>query len=69
MVVRNNGTATHNWHVLNVKDADAKEIVTNPLAVQPNGTASVTFTISTPGTYKFQCDFHPAEMTGTLTVQ
>ena len=69
MVVHNNGTALHNWHVLNVKSTDGKDIVPSPMFVPPGGTGVVTFTISTPGTYKFQCDVHPTEMTGTLTVQ
>jgi plastocyanin len=69
MVVHNNGQAMHNWHLLNQKSDDGKDIVTTPLLVPPGGTATVTFAISTPGTYKFQCDVHPTEMTGTLTVQ
>ena len=30
---------------------------------------AVTFTINQPGSYRFQCDVHPDEMFGTLTVQ
>lgn len=69
MVVHNNGSALHNWHVLGVKGADGKDIVPSPQFVPPGGTGVVTFTIATAGTYKFQCDVHPTEMTGTLTVQ
>ena len=69
MVVHNNGTALHNWHVEGVKSTDGKDIVTNPLLVPPGGSATVTFTISAPGTYKFQCDVHPTQMMGTLIVQ
>jgi plastocyanin len=62
----NNGLAIHNWHVLNVKDASGKDITTE--LTQPSQKSSVTFTLSTAGTYKFQCDVHPTEMTGDLKV-
>jgi plastocyanin len=62
----NKGQAIHNWHVLNVKDSDGKDITT-PLT-QPGQTSTATFTLATAGSYKFQCDVHPTEMTGTLTV-
>lgn len=63
----NNGSAIHNWHVLDVKDDSGATITTQ--LTQPGTKSTVTFTISTPGTYHFQCDVHPTEMTGTLTVQ
>ena len=69
MTVKNDGQALHNWHVLNVKSTDGKDIVPTPLLVPPGQTATVTFTISTPGTYKFQCDVHPTQMFGTLIVK
>jgi plastocyanin len=62
----NKGQAIHNWHVLNVKDSDGKD-VTTPLT-QPGQTANTTFTLATAGSYKFQCDVHPTEMVGTLNV-
>ena len=62
----NKGQAIHNWHVLNEKDASGKDITT-PLT-NPGQNSSVTFTISRPGSYKFQCDVHPTEMFGTLNV-
>src|SRR5579875_2359485 len=66
ITVTNQGQAIHNWHVLDVKDDDGKDILV-PLT-QPGQKNSITFTISKPGTYHFQCDVHPTEMTGTLTV-
>lgn len=62
-----NKVAIHNWHLQGVQDADGKAIVT-PLQQGPN-TFSVTFTISTRGTYNFICDAHPADMKGTLISQ
>jgi plastocyanin len=66
-VIADNRGAIHNWHVLGVTDDSGKTIQT-PLMQGPR-TDSITFTISKPGTYQFQCDAHPADMKGTLTVQ
>jgi plastocyanin len=63
----NAGLNIHNWHVLQVQDASGKDIAT-PLT-QAGQKSSVTFTISTAGVYKFQCDVHPTEMIGQLTVK
>jgi|SRR5579875_609390 len=64
---QNKGTAIHNWDVLNVKDDSGKDIKTD--LIQGGQSAKITFTISKPGTYKFQCDVHPTEMIGQLIVQ
>ncbi len=63
----NKGSAVHNIHVIGLKGADGKEVQTALLEGGKSG--SVTFTPTQPGTYKFQCDVHPAEMTGILTVK
>ncbi len=67
LTVQNKGSAVHNWHVTDVKDDSGKDIKTD--LTDAGKTSSVTFTIGKPGTYKFQCDVHPSDMTGTLTVQ
>jgi len=63
----NKGSAIHNWHVLDQKDENGKDITT--ALTNPGSTSTVTFTIQAPGTYKFQCDVHPTEMFGTLKVE
>ncbi len=63
----NKGAAVHNWHVLNVKDTAGNDVAAQLLPAGQSET--LTFTLATPGTYAFQCDTHPAEMKGTLTVQ
>lgn len=68
----NQGQAIHNYEVLGpdgkvVKDASGKDISINPL-VDPGKSASISFTIATPGVYKFQCQVHPADMVGQLFV-
>lgn len=67
VTVRNDGQALHNWHLLNVRDAGGQAIETRLL--KKGESATVTFTLTTPGRYDFRCDTHPAEMKGTLTVQ
>ncbi len=67
LVLDNKGTAIHNWHVLNVKGKDGKEVTT---ALNPAGKSeTIKFTFDKPGTYDVHCDVHPAEMKGKLTVQ
>jgi len=64
LTLSNSGKAVHNWHLLGLKGADGQQITT-PLT-EGGKSSSVTFTISKPGTYHFQCDVHPSEMTGTI---
>ena len=63
----NKGAAIHNVHVLEVKSDDGKDIMT-PLT-DGGKSANISFAIGKIGTYTFQCDVHPTEMKGTLTVQ
>jgi plastocyanin len=67
VTLQNHGQAVHNWHVTDVKDDSGKEI--KDAQVDAGKSDTVTFTVSKSGTYHFQCDFHPAEMKGTITLQ
>jgi cytochrome c oxidase subunit 2 len=57
----NEGAALHNFAI---PDEDvASDLI-------PGGeTTSVTFTLSEPGEYDYQCDVHPTQMQGTLIVE
>src|SRR5262249_14876579 len=66
ITVENKG-AIHNIHVMGVMD-DSSKVIMTPLQQGPN-TFSVTFVISKPGNYTFQCDAHPTDMKGTLAIQ
>lgn len=67
LTLTNAGSAIHNWHLLDAKDASGRDIATQLL--QPGTSETITFQIATPGTYHFQCDVHPQDMKGTLTVK
>lgn len=40
----------------------------NPVRIAGGGTGTLTFTITTPGTYHFRCDYHATQMFGTFVV-
>jgi plastocyanin len=55
----------HNWSVYTEEGGDPifqGEVVTGPATVE------YRFSPPPPGTYYFQCDLHPADMNGTVTV-
>ena len=64
----NKDSAVHNIHIYTAKGGTSTA-VTNPEAVPAGATGTLTTTITQPGTYYFQCDFHPETMNGTLTVK
>jgi plastocyanin/mono/diheme cytochrome c family protein len=68
LTFQNKGSATHNWHVTDARDANGQEVTTGATGTNGGQSTTVTFTITTPGTYHFQCDFHPTQMLGTLFV-
>ena len=41
----------------------------DPDAISGSETATLTVQLDEPGVYNFRCDFHPAEMKGTLVVE
>lgn len=67
LTVLNHGQAVHNWHITDVKGSNGKDVATQ--LVGPGKAASITFSITKPGIYHFQCDVHPQDMVGTLTVR
>jgi plastocyanin len=64
----NKDTAVHNVHIYTQKGGTSIA-VTDPQTVPAGSTGTLTTTITQPGTYYFQCDFHPSQMNGTLTVK
>lgn len=69
--VPNEGKVPHNMRIADASGSyDSDEgTVTAPEIVMPGKTGTITFEPARPGIYKFRCDLHPVQMTGTITVQ
>jgi len=66
----NAGTQVHN---MSVAGPDGEfgtddDIASDPAAISGGGSGTLAFTISQPDTYLYQCDFHPGQMNGEITV-
>lgn len=66
-VARNQGQAVHNMKVLAQKE-EGKDF-TSAATIGPGTDSKFTATFSKKGTYKFQCDYHMPDMSGTITVE
>jgi plastocyanin len=66
LTLDNKGQATHNWHLLNVKDTSGNDLKL-PL-LDPGKSQTLVFLLMQPGTYQFWCDVHTSDMKGTLTI-
>jgi plastocyanin len=65
--LKNTGTAIHNMHIFS-KDAEGKDFMSAAI-INPGESNDFTVHFTKKGTYKFWCDFHTNDMTGTVTVQ
>ena len=63
----NQDDVSHDLHIYIEQGGDSIA-VTDPDRVSPGSKGTLTTTITEPGEYYFQCDFHPQQMNGTLTV-
>jgi len=68
--LHNGGQAIHNMRQAGADNQynSGDDVVSNPDVIPPGSTAALEITIDQTGTFNFRCDFHPVEMTGTLTV-
>jgi plastocyanin len=72
----NNGGAIHNVHISDASgnytgafcSSAGPDPCSNPKSLSGGATGTLDFNLPA-GSYKYRCDFHPTEMTGTLTVQ
>jgi mono/diheme cytochrome c family protein len=69
--LNNVGNAVHNLRTAGV-DGEYEtddDHVSTPDLITAGGTATITISFTTAGTYDYRCDFHPTEMVGEITVQ
>ncbi len=70
--ITNDGAAIHNMHVAGADGRfdTADDVVSDPNLLRGGGTATLAWTApAQAGDVPFRCDFHPTEMTGTITVE
>jgi plastocyanin len=78
--LKNTGAAVHNIDVGGTSEQSPTDgyfcspgdgnstACSTPNRLAAGGTGTLTFTITTPGTYHFRCDYHPTQMVGTFVV-
>ena len=68
--LHNGGQAIHNMRAAGTDNEynSGDDAVSDPDAIPPGATATLEVTIDQAGTFNFRCDFHPVDMTGTITV-
>jgi plastocyanin len=64
--VQNDGKEPHDWALC--QGANCGAFVAKSAILMPGNQAQVTFTLTQPGTYKFECEVHPKTMVGTIVV-
>jgi plastocyanin len=70
----NNGNALHNMHIAidgfdaDICSVDDEDPCSQPPRIAADASGEITFNLPA-GTYEYRCDFHTAEMAGTLEVQ
>lgn len=71
----NEGSAIHNMHIASTGSFDIAICRTggdapcsDPASIRGGASGTITFNLP-PGTYDYRCDFHTAEMKGTLVVE
>jgi len=68
----NKGSAIHNMRFAGDDNQynNGDDAVADPTLISPGQTAIIKFTApKQPGTYKYQCDFHPTDSKGEITVK
>ena len=66
-IFENKDNTTHNFAVYDTQEA--KQVIFRGDALSGPGTITYTFTApDEPGSYYFQCDFHPSTMNGSFIV-
>ncbi|MCE7927157.1 MAG: hypothetical protein DYG91_01470 [Chloroflexi bacterium CFX7] len=67
--LKNRGKVPHNIHFLDKKGGTTLAEGAEGKILKAGESETIKFTVATAGSYYFQCDLHPDQMTGQLTVQ
>ena len=75
--ITNEGAAFHNMHIAGLDGEYTQDFCdgsgdpcSNPNRVRGEATATLTWEVpGSPGEVDFRCDFHPQQMTGTITIE
>ena len=71
IAVKNVGTAIHNMATAG-PDGELgtdDDLISDPDAINGGAEGEITITYDEPGTYEYQCEFHPADMAGEIIVE
>lgn len=70
ITLRNEGLQPHNMHIATASGVFNAGTVSVPEVILAGKSGTLTWDVpGTPGTYKFRCDIHPVDMTGSITVK
>ncbi len=75
ILITNVGTVSHAMRVSGLdgeygdEQIPGDDFVAEPFAIKPGETGRVVLKIDKPGSYPFQCDFHPETQKGTLILE
>jgi len=71
LTLTNGGNTVHNLSIAGEDDefGTDDDLVSEPDAINGGETGAITFTFASPRTYLYECDFHPDQMAGEITVQ
>lgn len=69
VTLKNKGKVPHNIHFLDTKGGTTLVEGAEGKILKAGESETIRFTVPTAGAYYFQCDLHPDQMTGQLTVQ
>jgi plastocyanin len=71
IVMKNVGSVAHNLVIAGLDDqyGTADDWITEPPTIHPGQEGAVIVKIDEPGQYRFHCEFHPVQQTGTLILR
>lgn len=71
IALKNEGSAIHNMRIAGPDGRydTSDDAASQPESIRAGQSGALTVTFQQAGTFNFRCDFHPTDMTGTITAQ